>query len=203
MDPQAPPPPPYSPQPGPPDQQPPQWGGGGPPQAPYMPVPQPQRKQSAGRSVIGSIVGTIVVIALIAGAYWLYRTVTNTAEVTALQPGDCIDLPSDMTSINEVQKQPCTSPHDAEVFLNFNDTATGSYPIHLHFENLATDTCLPAASTYLGQDFNDRLDLDAGYLYPTSDSWTKSNDRGLTCYLHNHDDSKLTQPLKSAGAQPS
>jgi hypothetical protein len=168
-----------------------------------MPQQAPPPKRGSG--IVRSIVATVVVVALIAGAYLVYRAVTNTASVNELAVGDCIDLPSNDTSITDVQKQACTSPHDAEVFLNLTDPADGSapYPGTEHFRELASAQCLPAASAYLGVDFEQRQDLDAGYLYPTTDSWESQNDRGLTCYLYNLDETKLTAPLKNSGAQPS
>jgi hypothetical protein len=207
MDPQSPPPPPYAPPPGQQPEQPPQWGTGAPPpQVPYTPMPQqqPPAKRSSG-GIVRSIVGTLIVIALIVGAYLLYRAVTNTAAVNEIAVGDCVDLPSNDSSISELQKQPCTSPHDAEVFLNITDPAAkgAAYPITLHFDNLASEQCVPAATAYLGTDFELQEALTIGYLYPTSSSWDESNDRGITCYLKNDNDTKLTVPLKNSGAQPS
>jgi len=202
MDPQPPPPPPYAPQ---PPQQPGPWGTGTPPpQVPYTPMPQQQPPARSSGGIVRSIVATVVVVGLIAGAYFLYRAVTNTADVASLAVGDCIDLPANDTNITDVQKQPCTNPHDAEVFLNLTDPAGGDapYPGQSHFQDLATSQCLPAASAYLGVDFDQRQDLDAGYLYPTTDSWEDHDDRGLTCYMYKLDETKLTAPLKNSGAQP-
>ena len=203
MDPQSPPPPPYAPQ---PPQQPGEWGTGTPPpQVPYTPMPQQQSPARSRGGIVRSIVGTVVVVALIAGAYFAYRAITNTADVSSLQVGDCIDLPSNDTNITDVQKQACTSPHDAEVFLNLTDPAADGapYPGTSHFQNMASTQCLPAATAYLGVDFNQREDLDAGYLYPTTNSWEDHHDRGLTCYMYKLDKSKLTTPLKNSGAVPS
>ena len=200
MDPQAPPPPPYAP---PPAQQPGQWGPGAPPpQVPYTPMPQQQPPAKKRPNFVPLIV-LIVIVGVIAGAYWLFRD-NLSGNVFELRVGDCIDLPNTDEAVSEVQHQPCTTAHDAEVFLNITDpTAAGQpFPGSESFKNQVIATCVPAASQYLGASFDTLTALDVGWFRPTSDSWDEKNDRGITCYLYKVDESKLNKTLKGVGASP-
>lgn len=178
----------------------PQWPPGAPPPAvPYTPMPQQPPAKKRGFNFVPLIV-LIVVVGVIAGGYWLFRDRIS-GEVGGLRVGDCFDQPASDTSITDVQHQPCTSAHGAEVFFLFSDPMGSSetYPIiGSHFLDLAVERCVPAATTYLGTDFANRPDLDIGYFYPTLSSW-RNGDRGLTCYFYKLDGSKLTASLKSSG----
>ena len=197
-------PPPWD-QPQPPQGIPPQpagWApGAAPPGVPYTPMPQ-QPPAKRGFNFV-PIIALIVVVGVIAGAYFLFRDQLS-GDVGDLRVGDCFDEPANDTSISDVQHRPCNQAHDAEVFLLVTDPAANgaSYPGADHFRQIARDQCLPASSTYIGVDVNSRTDLDVGYFYPTSSSWS-NKDRGVTCYLYNIDSQKLTTSLKASGARPS
>jgi hypothetical protein len=210
MDPQSPPPPPYAP---PPPEQPGQWPPGSQPPAPvpspvapvpYTPMPQqPPAKSGSGRRGLIAIVATVVVVAVIAGAFYFFRD-SLSGDVFSLKVGDCIDLPSTDEAVSDVQHQPCTSAHDAEVFLNLTDpTANGAaFPGSDSFRAQVVSQCVPAATAYLGTSFDSQTDLDVGWFRPTQDSWDQRNDRGITCYLYRVDNGKLNKSVKGAGASP-
>ncbi len=127
MDPQSPPPPPYSPPPGQPPEQPPQWGAGTPPpQVPYTPMPQQQPPAKKRPNFLPLIV-LVVIVAVIAGAYFLFRDQLS-GDVFQLRVGDCIDLPTTDEAVSQVQHQPCTTAHDAEVFMNMTDPTANGQP---------------------------------------------------------------------------
>lgn len=161
---------------------------------PQAPVPPKKRRSELVRLGIVLAIGGAVVI-----GFFLLREIFP-GDIGSLQIGDCIDLPAQDASITQVQHRRCVEPHDAEVFFLLTDPAgsTESYPIiGNHFVELASTQCLPAATTYLGVDFDTRQDLDVGLFYPTLSSW-KGGDRGVTCYLYKIDKAKLAAPLKAA-----
>ena len=81
------------------------------PSAYAQPAP-PARNRRSGLIALGVLV---VLIVLIVGALYLFRDRIS-GDVNSLQVGDCIDEPSSTSSITDVQHQPCTEPHDGEVF---------------------------------------------------------------------------------------
>ena len=203
MDPQSPPPPPYMPPPGQQPEQPPQWGTGAPPpQVPYTPMPQ-QQPPAKKRPNFLPLIALVVIVAVIAGGYYLFRDQLS-GDVFELKVGDCIDLPTTEEAVSQVQHQPCTTAHDAEVFLNVTDpTANGQpFPGSDSFRSQVIATCVPAATTYLGTSFDAQTDLDVGWFRPTEDSWDQKNDRGITCYLYRVDAGKLNKSVKGVGASP-
>ena len=68
------------------------------------------------------LIALVVVVGVIAGAYFLYRD-HLTADVVALEVGDCIDLPSTDDQSATSRSSRARQPHDAEVFLNMTDPA--------------------------------------------------------------------------------
>ncbi|MEP7158797.1 MAG: septum formation family protein, partial [Chloroflexota bacterium] len=160
----------------------------------YAPPPAPPKKSRLGIFVLIGIVAVGVVL------FILFRDRLPN-DVSSLAVGECFDEPSVTSSITEVQRQPCNEPHDDEVFFLVTDPASGAYPGVEHFRELARTQCLPAASAYLAADFDARPDIDAGYLYPTSESWD-GGDRGVTCYLYRVDEAKLSISLRNIGTSP-
>jgi Septum formation len=166
-----------------------------------MPPQQPPAKK---RPNFAPLIVLIVVVGVIAGAFFLFRD-QLAGDVFDLKVGDCIDLPTTDEAVSQVQHQPCTSVHDAEIFLNLTDpTAAGQpFPGSDQFRSQVIAQCVPAATQYMGTSFEARTDLDVGWFRPTEDSWDQKNDRVITCYLYKVDATKLSTPLKSSGAQPS
>lgn len=120
-----------------------------------------------------------------------------TGAATDLKVGDCFDEPAGVTEVSEVQHQPCTDAHDAEVIYVANYTGD-SYPVISGFDDYVVDNCIPAFQTYVGRSFDEATELDLSYFFPTLDGWGKG-DREITCYLVNVDSSKLTRSMKAGG----
>ncbi len=186
----APPPgPQYNPPPGPP----------GPPSY-AMPEPAPAKKSRSG---LYALVVLVVLIVLIVGGLAFFRDRIS-GGVTELQVGDCIDEPTtSASSITDVQHQPCTEPHDGEVFANLTYPGANDAPypvLTTTFDDFVSTNCLPLAETYTGrtQDEIAAAGLSYAYFYPTSDSWTQNNDRGVTCYIEHADGTKMTGSVRVA-----
>jgi len=142
-----------------------------------------------------------VLIVVIVGGLWLFRDRIS-GDVNSLQVGDCIDEPSSTAPISDVQHQPCTEPHDGEVFavLTYpggNDTA---YPGADAFRSFVAQQCLPQVQVYTGRTLAEiqSAGLTYAWFYPTSDSWTDSDDRGVTCYIARSDEQSMTGSVKTA-----
>ncbi len=185
---------PYPPQPGGPYQPP---GGvpAGPPGYYSPPAAPPRRGRRSGTVVLVIIV--LLLVGVIGGLYFFRDRISG--GVGDLAVGDCIDEPSQSISISEVQHRPCSDPHDGEVFYVLRDPAGDAaiYPGADYFREAARTACLPASSAYIGEPIAGRDDIDIGWFYPTSSSWS-DGDRGMTCYLYRVDGSQITDSLKTA-----
>lgn len=167
----------------------------------YPPPPPPTKKRGGGLIAVVVLIGLIVAIA---GGLYLFRD-RLTGSAADLAVGDCIDEPAGTTDIKEVQHQPCTDPHDGEVFAIVMHTAApgAAYPDQSEFRDLAGDECVPLLSTYTGMDLVTFVaaGLDFSAFYPATEAWT-NGDRSVTCYVVKTDSSKLTGSLHNLGSSP-
>lgn len=124
-------------------------------------------------------------------------------EVTALQVGECFDEPAGSTEITDVQHQPCTEAHDAEVIavLVNNAEPSAAYPVVFGFGDYIQQNCVPIFESYTGRTFVTDTELDLGYFRPTLSGWG-DGDRGFTCYVSRTDKTKLAATVRSGGASP-
>lgn len=163
-----------------------------------QPAP-PARNRRSGLIALGVLV---VLIVLIVGGLYFFRDRIS-GDVNSLQVGDCIDEPSVTSSITDVQHQPCTEPHDGEVFANltYPGASGAAYPGSTAFDDFVSQQCLPAVQVYTGRTLAevDAAGLSYAYFYPTDSSWTDNNDRGVTCYVQKSDGTKLTGSVKATG----
>lgn len=194
-----------------PQGQPPTWGPAEPqPQGvPYQdmnqygfPPPQPPKQNRRSGLIALAVLLGIVVVA--AGGYYLFRD-RLAGSAAELAVGDCIDEPAGTTDIKEVQHQPCSDPHDGEVFAIVMHTAApgAAYPDQSEFRDLAGDECVPLLSAYTGMDLVTFVaaGLDFSAFYPTSEAWN-NGDRSVTCYVVKADSSKLTGSVHNLGSSP-
>ncbi len=125
------------------------------------------------------------------------------ATAFTLHVGDCFDVPA-ADAVGDVTEQPCTAPHDGEVF-DTEDYPTPSGPaaypgadaIQAWLNGRCLDTAFPA---YVGQPYGSRPDLKVAYLYPQADAWAQG-ERRVTCYLELADGSRATTSYR--GGTPS
>jgi hypothetical protein len=163
----------------------------------YAPPAAPPKRNRRGLVIAGALV---VIVLLVIGGVFLFRDRLS-GDVTDLQVGDCFDEPaSGTTSVTDVQHQPCTAAHDAEIIYIVADTST-SYPSVSYFDTVANQVCTDQATAYIGTDFNTRADINGGYFYPTSDSWDGGN-KNITCYIDGPEGTKLYGSLKNIGTAP-
>lgn len=146
---------------------------------------------------------TLGLVVLIAGGVSLGCDRIS-GEVAGLKVGDCFDRPADPdATVTDVQHQPCSDPHDAEVFAVVTNDAPPSagYPVVFGFGDFIQEKCVPVFETYTGRTFATDTELDLGYFQPTLTGWG-NGDRGFTCYLSRTDGAKVTGSLRAGGATP-
>jgi hypothetical protein len=169
----------------------------------YAPSAPPPAKTSGRRTGLVILATLAVIIILVVGALWLFRDRIS-GDVNGLQVGDCIDQPSSSTAITDIQHQPCTEPHDGEVFALITHPAANdaAYPGKDAFRDLVVQECLPQVQVYTGRTLDeiDAAGLTYAWFYPTTSSWTDSDDRGITCYLARDDETKMTGSVRAGGA---
>jgi hypothetical protein len=141
------------------------------------------------------LLARVWILLMVAGFVVSCDRITSRAE--DLQVGECFDQPVETTEISDVQRQPCTEAHDAEVFLVVDHPEAEAYPISLTFDNFVDEQCKPAFNTYTGLDYDTSTDLNFSYFYPTRESWN-DGDREVTCFIVRADGTKMTSPVRAA-----
>jgi hypothetical protein len=99
-------------------------------------------------------------------------------------PGECLN------DLNGARSQvPCTTPHDGEVYANFN-LKNGKWPGEAAVEKQAEAGC----NTRLDSYAKNPSKLDFWYLYPKQAYWPE--DRSVTCIAADPKDRKLTGSVR-------
>ena len=161
------------------------------PPAPTDPPPAPPAKPGKLRTYIS--VGVLALI--LVGVLWAVR---NNQSADDLAVGTCFDVPT-TTEVSTVEKHECTEAHDAEVIYTGEYTGGDTYPLAISVTDYLSTTCAPAFETYVGESYDTNTTLDMGYFKPSLDSWNQG-DRTFTCYVHDVNDAKLTNSVKTSGA---
>jgi hypothetical protein len=144
-----------------------------------------------GWLVRGGIIAAIVVGGLI------FRDRLS-GDVDDLKIGDCFDAAGLQTEVSDVPHQPCTDPHDAEVFFVGEYPNQDTYPTGDDFDAFVVQQCFPAFQAYVGRPFDsNEAELDIAWFYPVPAGWA-SGDRGVTCHVMRLDGGKLTGSVKAA-----
>lgn len=114
----------------------------------------------------------------------------QTVDNTPLSEGDCINF-NEITG--RITKVSCTTPHDKQVFKNFNATGT-SFPTTSEIEDQIEAACYPAYQSILSKESASSSSLTIYYRQPAQDSWTLGN-RQVNCMVQYTDGTKLTKKL--------
>jgi Septum formation len=142
----------------------------------------------------------IVIIAVVViggiGAY-LFRDRLS-ANAGELKVGDCFDDPATAAEVSDVQHQPCTEAHTAEViYLGKLPDGDGSFPTDVTVQQWVSDNCIAPWSTYTGKSIDTETTLGLHFYQPTSTGWGKG-DRGMICYAIRSDSATMTTSVKAA-----
>jgi uncharacterized protein DUF4190/putative regulator of septum formation len=110
---------------------------------------------------------------------------TSSTNVFALKPGQCFQNPpasQTVLGVTYVTVVPCTTPHNAQAFVQFTATGT-SYPGVDALKRQA-DTGCHARITKSVQKSKIKDSMSLHYLYPLESSWT-SGHKTITCLIVN------------------
>ena len=163
------------------------------------PTPPPARGRRGNLAALGVLV---VIIVVVGGGFWLFRDRLS-GGVNELAVGDCFDEPVGEQTITDVQHQPCTSPHDGEVFAVLTHPAPKgeAYPVVSGFDDYIQQNCIPAWEAYTARTWATDLELSLSYYHPTVSGWG-DGDRGFTCYTTRVDSAKLNGSVRGVGSSP-
>lgn len=113
-----------------------------------------------------------------------------------LAVGDCFEPPADVTELEDVVTQTCTTAHGAEL-VGVHDMTDAEFPGADSVETSAADVCYEQFADYVGTDY-DSSSLDMIYLYPTESSWA-IGDRRVLCWAEPSDGVPLEGSVAGSG----
>lgn len=116
--------------------------------------------------------------------------------VFELSVGDCFDDPDSFEEVSNVPMVDCAEPHHNEVYHAF-DLPDGNFPGLFAVEERADEACLSRFDGFVGMDYA-ASELDYGYLYPTSDTWSEG-DREIVCLVYHMTGERITGSVRGAG----
>ena len=162
-------------------------------------VPPPSSRGGLVRSFASSVIGRIIIIAVIAvGAFVARNYVSGSAG--DLRVGDCFDQPpAETQDITDVQHHPCTESHTGEIVFvgDYPSPVDAPYPSLESFQAYVDGACATAFAEYTGSAFEDALSLGMGWYYPGAEGW-KTGDHEIACYLYRLDEAPMTQSFRNA-----
>lgn len=108
-----------------------------------------------------------------------------------IRVGDCVQMPDGgEEQVTSVEGVPCETPHDAQVFAEFDLSASGGFPGQAEIENQAFEGCASRWEAALGR-FDSAANLDLTFFTPTDQSWSQ-DDREVSCFVITADGTPLT-----------
>ncbi len=119
--------------------------------------------------------------------------------VTDLRAGDCFDMPAgseDSVEVLDVEAVPCSEPHENEVYVVTNYTASDSFPAIEAIWDYADQFCLTAFDTFVSIAWEDSS-LQFGYFYPSEEGWA-DGDQAITCVLYDLNGLPLIGSMRGA-----
>jgi putative regulator of septum formation len=148
--------------------------------------------------LVGNIGVRLAVVGLFVVGGFLFRDrLSGAAE--DLRVGDCFEEPAGQQVIEDVQHQPCTENHDAEVVFvgNYPAAKAAATPAGDEYETYVATNCLPAFATYTGVDVMSQEVLGIGYYTPTNEGW-RAGDREIMCYAARMDGASMKASVRTA-----
>ena len=117
--------------------------------------------------------------------------------------GDCIVEPQQGSASGDMANQPCSGPHDAEVFAVLTHPAGAGepFPADDGFSDYVQENCVPLWEIYTDRTWGADPELAIGFLAPTGTSWA-AGDRQVVCYTTRYGGGPLTGSVKDIGASP-
>lgn len=151
-----------------------------------------------------------IYIVVIAG-YFLYSVMTSadrdesgaivsagSIDAFSLRVGDCYDDSDGYSDqVDSLPGVPCADPHDNEVYAVVS-VDLPEYPGDDAMGDIAYDKCMDKFSSFVGKDY-DSSTLDFYPMYPSSESWSRKDDRDVVCAVYHMELEKLEGSVKGLG----
>ena len=148
---------------------------------------------------------------VVIGAYFLYSFMTSadrdesgaivsagSIDAFSLRVGDCFDDTSGFSDeVDTLPGVPCADPHDNEVYAVIN-VDLPEYPGDDAMGDIAHEKCLAQFPKFVGRDYESSA-LDFYPMYPSSESWSRRNDREVVCAVYDMELDKLTGSVQGKG----
>ena len=117
--------------------------------------------------------------------------------VFSLRVGDCLVDESDETetAITSTTVTPCDTPHDYEVFHDF-EIAGSEYPGEEVVSEQAVMGCFTAFQEKFAVPYEQSI-LDITFFSPTRESWAQRNDKLVSCLVFLVDESQMQANAKA------
>lgn len=121
------------------------------------------------------------------------------ADLSTLEPGDCIEFPANFDKSNGVLKVDCGTPHEQEVFAvsDFPAPADAPYPDYVDIDTWVAEVCRGAFEGYVGLPYS-RSSLDYTYLGLSSAAWERG-ERNFVCTLIDSTFNPLATSMRDSG----
>lgn len=120
----------------------------------------------------------------------------STVSALEVSTGTCFSLPEGET-VTSVTAVDCTEAHDAQV-VGTTTLDAQSLPSADDLDTRAQAFCTDAFAQWVGTSYA-KSSLDLLWWVPTSDSWNRAGDRGITCVAVTSDRSDVTESFEDSG----
>jgi len=151
-----------------------------------------------------------IYIVVIAG-YFLYSVMTSadrdesgaivsagSIDAFSMRVGDCFDDSSGFSDeVDSLPGVPCADPHDNEVYAVIS-VDLPEFPGDDAMGDLAYEKCMAQFASFVGKDY-ESSSLDFYPMYPSSESWSRKNDREVVCAVYDMELEKLEGSVKGLG----
>ena len=148
---------------------------------------------------------------VVIGGYFLYSVVTSadrddsgaivsagTVDAFSIQAGDCFDdVTGFFDQVDTLPGVPCDDPHDNEVYAVI-PVDLPEFPGDDAMGDIAHEKCLAKFAGFVGKDY-ESSSLDIYTLFPSSESWSRQNDREVVCAVYDMELEKLVGSVQGMG----
>ena len=114
----------------------------------------------------------------------------------AIQIGDCVNAPDDLTLVQSLEAVPCAQPHDSEAYAAFQQIGS-RWPGEDAVSEASWMGCYERFESFVGIPWEDSA-LDFWVLQPTQETWEEEDDREVTCALASLDGSPLRGSMRGS-----
>jgi hypothetical protein len=113
-----------------------------------------------------------------------------------IRVGDCFEMPEE-SLLTSVEGVPCTDPHGAQVFAEFDMTDAETYPGDDAVTEEAGTGCVDRWMAAIGTPYDDMPDYDLQPISPSSETWD-TGDRKVSCVIVRTDGADMTASMLAA-----